>query len=334
MTMKRRTFLRLTVAMLSIVWLFTVMAGSAALADGVNTGKYAVVANPVSTDRLNVRESADLNATSIAKLYNGTFVRILSVVNERWAYIEVGNDDYGDGVLTGYVHTDFLNTEIVSKSSDIATPVLTITNSQGTGINMRQEPSEKSTVLGLFQNGDQITVLAVLRDWYFVQVGGRTGYMSKIGFSVDLSRYNSSSRSSQARAKLTTGAATIAETTDVYSARYGGEKLATLQKGVSVGIISLHDTGWASITYPGNSEGGWVSYRVLSSSGSGGLSLGSATVAEQTNVLSDMFNGAVVATLAKGETVTICTVNDSGWAMVTSAGNPEGGWVQASALTQ
>ena len=310
--------------------------GSIVLADGANTQEYAIVANPDSADRLNVREAPDFNATSIAKLYNGTFVRILSR-NGSWAYVKVGNDEYGDGVILGYVHTDFLNTNIKTKSSDISTPVLRIENVHGTGINMRQNPSNDAVVLGLFQNGDQITVLAVLKDWYFVQVGGRTGYMSKIGFSIDLTDCRSASHGNdwfQPVAKLTTGAGRIAESTDVYSGWHDGKKLTRLEKGESVAIIGLYDTGWASINYPGNSEGGWVLQSTLSSLGGGTVSLGRASVAEQTNVLSDMYKGTVLTTLAQGETVTICTMIDNGWAKITYTGNDEGGWVQASVLMQ
>lgn len=77
------------------------------------------------------------------------------------------------GSLEGYMEARYLllNAKINSVAS--AMPTLTIRNSSGTGLNLRENPVKSSETLGLYSNGTSVQVLGLSENWYHVQVDGK-----------------------------------------------------------------------------------------------------------------------------------------------------------------
>lgn len=156
--------------------------------DGYRIG---VVNNVNPSDRLNLRKQPKASAASLGKYYNGCVVALLSDKNNGWIRVRIGN-------LEGYMDTHYLllDTEINCVAS--AMPTVTIRNSSGTGLNLREKPSENSAILGLYSNGTSLQVLGLSENWYHVQVDGKTGFMISGAFSDHLS-YSSSNTSSSSK---------------------------------------------------------------------------------------------------------------------------------------
>ena len=101
-----------------------------------------------------------------------------------WIRVRIGN-------LEGYMEARYLLLNAGINSVASAMPTVTIRNSSGTGLNLRENPSKNSTILGLYSNGTSVQVLGLSENWYHVQVDGKTGFMISSGFSDRLS-YSSS----------------------------------------------------------------------------------------------------------------------------------------------
>lgn len=140
---------------------------------------YAVVNNPVSTDRLNLRASPNANSAVLGKYYNGVLVEVLDTTPGGWAHVRIA------GTAEGYMQAKFLamNGEAVT-----AFPLIsTIQNRGGSGLHLRETPSTSAKSLGLFENGTQVSVLGVWQNgWVHVTVNGKYGYMQADKFDGDL----------------------------------------------------------------------------------------------------------------------------------------------------
>ena len=153
--------------------------------DGYRIG---IVNNANPSDRLNLREQPQTGAASLGKYYNGCIVALLSDKSNGWIRVRIGN-------LEGYMETRYLLLDAGINSVASAMPTVTIRNSSGTGLNLRENPSKNSATLGLYSNGTSVRVLGLSENWYHVQVDGKTGFMISSGFSDRLS-YSSSSNGS------------------------------------------------------------------------------------------------------------------------------------------
>ncbi len=139
---------------------------------------YAVVNNPISSERLNLRESPSGNAAILGKYYNGTVVEVLERMNASWARVRIG------GTAVGYMQTKFLAMD--GEPVEAFPLIPTIKNPSGTGLNLRETPSTNAKSLGLYPNGSQVSVLGVWKNgWVHVTVDGKTGYMQADKFDGD-----------------------------------------------------------------------------------------------------------------------------------------------------
>jgi uncharacterized protein YgiM (DUF1202 family) len=135
----------------------------------------AYVKNPVSTDRLNLRESINANGqggNSMGKYYTGVEVQILEILTKggvEWAQVRVG------ATRTGFMQTSFL----VKSKPTSAMPNVVVKNPKATDhLNLRAAPNENSTSLGRYQNGTAVVVLGVINStWSHVKVNGLEGFM-------------------------------------------------------------------------------------------------------------------------------------------------------------
>ncbi len=152
-----------------------------ALADGYQypSNTYAIVNNPNAEDRLNLRGDPSTGAESWGKYYNGTYVQLKSEPVPGWVYVEIGD---ALGYACGFMQKKYLELNPSQSSIASAMPILTISNAGGQGLHLRSEKAMTSASLGLLLNGTQVMVMGYTNDWYHVQIGGKTGYLSKSGF--------------------------------------------------------------------------------------------------------------------------------------------------------
>lgn len=125
---------------------------------------YAVVANPRSTQVLNMRDAPSTEGTVLAQYSNGVQLEVLGL-GETWCHVRSLKG------LTGYMMTDYLSfTEEVSF-------LRTVTHPEESYVNLRTAPSLSSEVLVQVPHGAQVTVLIPGVDWMQVRYGEMTGYM-------------------------------------------------------------------------------------------------------------------------------------------------------------
>ena len=180
-----------TLRILALTLLMFLLPLATASADGGFTPNniwVAVSHLPQDSPRVNLRSAPSENAPSIAKIYSGTYVWVHREAESGWAEVEVGSTYCKP--LQGFIRMEYL--DFARERVQLRMPTLTVANTNGgDGIMLRSSPTTESwSALGLLPNGAQVTVLAVLPgDWYFVQAGGITGYVAKLGFQEDLGGY-------------------------------------------------------------------------------------------------------------------------------------------------
>ena len=143
----------------------------------------AVVNNPNSIDRLNLRTKPSLEAPSLGKYYSGTSVEVLSGDQNGWTKVRFHT-------LEGYMMTKYLVFGQEQFKVGYAMPSVKIDNKKGTGLNLRQEQSTSSPSLGLYKNGSVVCVFGVSQTWCHVKTeDGNIGFMLRENLSP-LLEYN------------------------------------------------------------------------------------------------------------------------------------------------
>ena len=145
------------------------------LVSGSYIGGYstAVVKNPNSGDRLNLRAEPTSKSTSLGKYYNGTVVAILDKSND-WYKVQIGN-------LTGWMSGAYLDVSSSQNRVKDVRPVLTVL---GNNTELFYDRSEASGVVTTFSAGTKLTVLGVNSSWYHVEYNGEYGFVRISDMSV------------------------------------------------------------------------------------------------------------------------------------------------------
>lgn len=133
-------------------------------------GKIALVNNPKSTQVLNLRKDASLDAKVLAYYRNGVKVTILES-GDIWHKVQVE-----DGKV-GYMMARFLKVTEESGTAQRYTATLINVNG-GRIVNFRSGPSLKASIIRTVPVGTKVTVLEHGTDWCKVDVEGTTGYIS------------------------------------------------------------------------------------------------------------------------------------------------------------
>lgn len=135
-------------------------------------GKVAVVNNPKSTQVLNLRDSASLDARVVDYYRNGVKVTILSG-NNTWYRVQVE-----DGKV-GYMMAKYLKvTDETGNTSQVPHTAKLININGGSVVNFRKEPGMNTTVIRAYPVGTEVTVLETGVNWSKVEIDGVTGYVS------------------------------------------------------------------------------------------------------------------------------------------------------------
>lgn len=134
------------------------------------SGKVAVVSNPKSTQVLNLRQTASLEAKVLGHYRNGAKVTIITA-GETWHKVQTE-----DGKI-GYMMAKYLQ-----QTNDTA-PVKpyqarAINVNGGSYVNLRKGASLNSSVIRRIPVGQAVTVTEHGTDWCKVTVDGVEGYMS------------------------------------------------------------------------------------------------------------------------------------------------------------
>lgn len=127
---------------------------------------YGIVANPRSTQVLNLRQQPDTASLILDSFRNGVKVSILEQGSE-WCHVTV--EDTGD---TGYMMTAYLTLHNLP-----ARATRTVNHPDGTFVNLRRFSDINAAVLNRVPHGRTIEILTPGEEWCKVRYNGMTGYM-------------------------------------------------------------------------------------------------------------------------------------------------------------
>ncbi len=119
---------------------------------------------------VNIRETPTEDGKILGKLYTNEAAAILSIEN-GWAQIESGS-------VKGYVHTDYLNTDL-TKDQVIESIGIVKAKITADGLNVRQEASEDAEIITVVALDEKYSVIEILDDWIKISVNDSQGYVSK-----------------------------------------------------------------------------------------------------------------------------------------------------------
>jgi len=132
---------------------------------------YAMVNNPISTQKLNLRQQPTIASGIVSRLANGTRLTMLAQGTE-WCKVYVNSIS-----ATGYVMTRFLKYYNLQ-----AVPTVTIVHPYGSYVDLHTEASMTSEVLMQIPDNSTATQLVPGQDWTKIDYEGVTGYV--IGYFV------------------------------------------------------------------------------------------------------------------------------------------------------
>ena len=142
-------------------------------AQGDDGDGYAVVNNPISTQKLNLRELPSTASAVVSQLSNGYKLSVI-VQGTQWCKV------YADTLAAvGYVQTQYLKLYRLP-----STPTLTIRNPHGSYVNLRASASMTAGILTHIPNQAKATVIAPGPDWSKVKYQGQTGYVMNFFTSI------------------------------------------------------------------------------------------------------------------------------------------------------
>ena len=134
---------------------------------------YALVNNPVSTQRLNLRDQPNTAATILAQLSNGLKLSVL-VQGTEWSKV------YAESLAaSGYVMTKYIKLHNLP-----STPTLKTVHPQGSFVNLRSAAAMTAPVITRIPNGKSATILIPGADWTKVRYNGLTGYVMNVFTSI------------------------------------------------------------------------------------------------------------------------------------------------------
>lgn len=129
------------------------------------------VVNNSNGQRLNLRSLPSTQSESLGRYYTGAEVVCYSDPSQEWAYVSVGN-------RYGFMKTEFLYLGSDPASIPSQTPIAYVTNNKKNAwLNLRSQPSLEADVLGKYYNGDRVTVIGKVDDWYHVKANDTYGFM-------------------------------------------------------------------------------------------------------------------------------------------------------------
>ena len=211
-----------------------------ALADGGDA--YAVVHNPNAADRLNLRAAPSKEAKSLGKYYNGVEVQILEDLNNGWVRVQIGRR----GTAEGYMMKEYLQ-ENSAQTVESAMPTYISTSSAWE----LYQSCDVNGAYDMYGYGETVTLLGFTPEWWHVQVGEYTGFITADGSILDqrTGNYYDGYATAQVYNPVSTDRLNLrAEKTE------NSASLGKYYNGCTVAIIEKGSDGWSRVKI-GNLEG-------------------------------------------------------------------------------
>ncbi|MGM0874383.1 MAG: SH3 domain-containing protein [Bacillota bacterium] len=201
----------------------------------------------INVDLLNVRSSAGLTSSVIAKVKQGQTYDVLEKKND-WIKIKLS------GNSTGWV-TEWLVTQKKVAISSSSTPSVSsgsgTVESKATGLRFRSGPGTSFSVNGVFDKGKTATYLEKSGEWIKISYSGKQGWVSDSYVKVAVANKNTNSPTSVKKtASVTASSLNVRKTPTSQGARVG-----SLKKNKIVTIVK-EQGDWAKIET--NGLQGWV----------------------------------------------------------------------------
>ncbi len=169
-------------AVCAIILLCAMLSGYALAFDPVPGEVLYVVNNPDSAERLNLRTRPDMSAPSLGRYYNGVRLEALSRPENGWIHVAVE----GQRSVKGYMQAKYL---VHNPSTPVASaiPLVAVSNKNGTGLNLREEPSVSAATYTFVENGTTVAVLGWGEQWCHVRHENLTAYLLTSGLAFESS---------------------------------------------------------------------------------------------------------------------------------------------------
>ncbi|WP_084797819.1 SH3 domain-containing protein [Neobacillus mesonae] len=212
----------------------------------------------ISSGSLNLRKTPSTKAAIVTSLAKGTAVTVYSEAN-GWAKVKANGKD-------GYVSTSFLsaaNSDSFTKQSTTQTVTKYVNIASGS-LNLRENASTGSKVIGSLKKGSTVTVYSEAKGWAKVKAGSKIGYVSTSFLTSKDSNSNSGS-SGFTNQSITTPVTKYVNVSSGSlnmrnSASTSASIIVKLAKGTSVKVYSISG-GWAKVEAYGKT--GYVSSAFL-----------------------------------------------------------------------
>ncbi|MCQ6277697.1 SH3 domain-containing protein [Bacillus sp. EB600] len=249
---------------------------------------------------LNLRKNVSTSSTVLAKLLNGTEVKVYSNSN-GWAKVQASGQE-------GYVSSAFLSeTKPATTSKEEQTVVTKYVNvSLSSSLNMRKSASANSSIIVKIARGVGVTVSAESNGWAKIEAYGQTGFVS--------SEYLSLTKPSAGKDSAVDNNAGP----DSTSGNNAGANAMPDGKGTDsqgeneVGTGSKVESNSGTDTLPVNSSGSYTGESVVK--------YVNVIYGSSLNMRSAAANSASVITkLARGTIVSVLS-EENGWARITANG--------------
>ena len=249
---------------------------------------------------LNLRKSVSTSSTVLAKLSNGTEVKVYSNLN-GWAKVQANGQE-------GYVSSAFLSeTKPTTTSKEEQTVVTKYVNvSLGSSLNMRKSSSANASIVVKIARGVEVSVSAESNGWAKIEVYGQTGFVNSEYLSLTKPAAGTDSAGdnnagSDSTSENNAGTATPEGNTGTDS-----------QAGNGVGTGSSAESNSVTDSSPVNSSG--------PNSGESMVKYVNVIYGSSLNMRSAATTSASVITkLARGTIVSVLS-EENGWATITANG--------------
>lgn len=191
------------------------------------------VANPKSSQFLNLRESPSYDAKVLGIYYNGAQGTLLRTYSSGWYKVQFGS-------LVGYMRKEYLKT---SGGEGTATVNL----STSARLNLRSGPSYDDSVVTSFRGGTVVTVLLKGNTFWKVSVDGYTGYMASNMLSTGGSSSSTAYVSTGNSGRLNLRQLPVYDDDNIIAQLSNGTRLTVLEEGKNwtrVKVVSSGLTGY------------------------------------------------------------------------------------------
>lgn len=144
------------------------MTGYLAFGNDAQKVKSAIPTVRLTTDKVNLRETASLNGRALGQYALGTSVKVWGI-GETWLHVEVAGK-------SGYMLASMLAAVPGEGPGNTAPPVNGRAAKLKADANFRESSGYTGTVLAYLGKGTRMTVQSQSGDWYYVRIGTTDAY--------------------------------------------------------------------------------------------------------------------------------------------------------------